>query len=183
MYILFWEKLRVWRKICVIFKHPLCTYCERKRVARGIAHKHFIILKTPISCIEWFYLCIFNNTLPCPTKLNHSICKYIKHSRYFHLTSNFWSIHYTMVNGCTYYVWYGRYCLYWWKNIDRLLISSGICQGKRKYFAWNLKCGILRFYVVCHYLPGYNDVKGCLKETHMRTLPNGLSDNVLTDLW
>ncbi len=42
------------------------------------------------------------------------------------------------------YVWYGRYCLYLLKSIDRLLISSGIFQGKRKWFTGKLKC-ILRF--------------------------------------
>ena len=55
-------------------------------------------------------------------------------------TLNFMSIHSHGKRLYGHYVRYCRYCLQFLKSIDRLLISSGIFQYKRKQFLCNLKC-------------------------------------------
>ena len=80
----------------------------------------------------------------------------IKHSRYIHLMSNFLSIH-VHTKRLYVHVWHSRYSLFSWKRIDRLLITSGIVESKRKYSVCDLKC---RYYIFT--LWGSTSLPSCL---------------------
>ena len=70
----------------------------------------------------------------------------------------------SMLKGCMYiYVLCSRYSLYLWKSIDRLLISSGISQGKRKYSVCHLKCTFCCISFVGQEYHGYQYEGGCEK--------------------
>ncbi len=85
----------------------------------------------------FFYVTIFSSA---PQSKN-AVSTNIKHSRYIHLMSNFSSMHFHTQR---FYVQmfdivHTRFIVMA-KRIGRLLITSGIFLGKRKYSACDLKC-------------------------------------------
>ena len=78
-----------------------------------------------------WYICAWNSATPS----KNAVSTNIKHS----IDTSIWC---QISCQSTYMLTYlhSRYFLHFWKRIDRLLITSGIFQGKGKYSACDLKC-------------------------------------------
>ena len=89
----------------------------------------------------WCILCCIlgSDIKTAAVRSKNAVCTFVKHSRYFHLTYNFTSIHLYAKNFVFTQVGYSRYCLYIWKRIDCLLLSAGFRQAERKLLVINLQ--------------------------------------------
>ncbi len=67
-----------------------------------------------------------------------------------------------------------------WASVSQLAVPDGVL-GKIAQFMWHVKQQALQ--IQCTFLLCHWNKQLVIKGYHMRTLPEGLSDNVSTDLW